>query len=74
MDLVIREFERVRLEQLRDHEPRFGLTERRAYTGPWTATKRNVGERWGFTSVCETLRAERFSILPNGRITVCEID
>src|SRR5512132_4118160 len=74
MDLVIREFEAMRLQQPANHKPRLRLTKCRADTGSRPSYKRDVGKGRGLAPVGETFRAKIFCLLRKAWVSVREIN
>src|SRR5512138_3710115 len=74
MDLVICEFEFVRLEQPRQDNARLRLTERRADACPRSASERHVRKRRRLSPVGKSFRTEIFGILPDHGVAVREVN
>src|SRR5689334_17692212 len=73
-DFVIRKFEFMRLQQLRNHNARLGLPKRPADTGTRSTTEWHIRERRGLASMRETFRAKLVRILPDSGVTMCQIN
>ena len=74
MDLMMRKFKFMRLQQTGNDNPCLGLTKRRADTDTRSTAKRDVAHGRCFISVCKTLRAEFFRVLPYSRVALREIE
>src|SRR5215204_247736 len=74
MDLVMRKFKFICLQQACNDNACLCLPEPRADAHTRSTTKGDVAQWWCFLSVCKTLRAEFFRVLPNGRVALREVN
>src|SRR5918993_1096568 len=74
VDPVIRELKCMGLQKPGYDQPRLCLTERCPDTGARASSKRHIGKGRSLASVGEPFGTELVCVLPDGWVTVCEVN